>query len=355
MRQVLSLVVVLTLATAAGLAAVDLYRESAREAAPHQVEQIPAACIPFAEPIVDRPIDKASGDQACGLPGVQDEVSAESTQHGLQNRIKNNFCAWQGMDPALVTMRSFKALNDNMPPMPGGRRGQPLPTKTQRDTLKAIHITTEGDTIGEGSFVQFRAFLLEGHFGGSETVNCGNTKRQSVDIHLAFVEAKPTTLNLADHQATECTSISAELSPHHRPIDWDILGRMTKSPAAEKLIGALARLKDEDLVRPLRIRGQLFFDASHTVCSGGRAGAGHPARRSNWEIHPVYSIHVCDFTTFASCPIDNKDRWKPLSEVLRADDDEGGRGVPATGQDTEGPQTKRPVAGPGPRYAEKSK
>jgi hypothetical protein len=71
-------------------------------------------------------------------------------------------------------------------------------------------------------------------------------------IHLALVTVKPTTLNLTTVGATECTSVTAELSPHHRPIEWDILGPMTKSPAAQKLTGAQTKRKDEDLQRRKR-------------------------------------------------------------------------------------------------------
>ena len=31
----------------------------------------------------------------------------------------------------------------------------------------------------------FVAYLFEGHFGGAESVNCGSSQRQVVEIHLA--------------------------------------------------------------------------------------------------------------------------------------------------------------------------
>jgi hypothetical protein len=33
--------------------------------------------------------------------------------------------------------------------------------------LNGLYTTTNGDTVGEGSYVQFVAYILEGHFGGA--------------------------------------------------------------------------------------------------------------------------------------------------------------------------------------------
>ena len=70
-------------------------------------------------------------------------------------------------------------------------------------------------------------------------------------------------MDLKNRGPVECASVTAEIRPHHRPIDWDLLGRMTGTPAAQKLVKAQQKLADENLQRPLRIRGHLFFDASH--------------------------------------------------------------------------------------------
>ena len=83
-------------------------------------------------------------------------------------------------------------------------------------------------------------------------------------------------LDLKNRGPVECSSVTAEISPHHRPIDWDFLGRMTGTPAAQKLVKAQQKLVDEDLQRPLRIRGHLFFDASQIV-QGERANLWKPS------------------------------------------------------------------------------
>ena len=94
----------------------------------------------------------------------------------------------------------------------------------------------------------------------------------------------------------------------------DLLGLMTGTPAAQKLIKAQQKLADEDLQRPLRIRGHLFFDASHRLCKGTSPTTGNPPRRSGWEIHPVYSIDVCEFKTLTTDGVDREDVWMPLAE-----------------------------------------
>ena len=66
----------------------------------------------------------------------------------------------------------------------------------------------------------------------------------------------------------------------------------------------------------LRIRGHLFFDASHGLGKGNEPTSGNPPRRSGWEIHPVYSIEVCDFKTLATCRFDREDVWTPLADWL---------------------------------------
>ena len=63
---------------------------------------------------------------------------------------------------------------------------------------------------------------------------------------------------------------------------------------------------------PVRIRGPLFFDASHVPCAPDKEA--NPARLWLWEIHPVYAIDVCSETTIAACRIDDESLWTPLNE-----------------------------------------
>jgi hypothetical protein len=89
---------------------------------------------------------------------------------------------------ALATEFSFKRLQAAAED--AGVTGVPA----DRSVLKALHTTTEGDTIGEGSVVQLIGFLIKGKFsnvGTGETVNCKLPDREENDIHLNVVKDKP--------------------------------------------------------------------------------------------------------------------------------------------------------------------
>jgi hypothetical protein len=82
-------------------------------------------------------------------------------------------------------------------------------------------------------------------------------------------------------------------------------------------VKAQQKLADDNLQRPMRFKAQLMFDASHSLCtSSGHATGGDPPRRAWWDLHPVYSIDVCNATSLATCAADNEARWKPLREAL---------------------------------------
>ena len=91
----------------------------------------------------------------------------------------------------------------------------------------------------------------------------------------------------------ECNSTTAEMSPHYRPPGWTP-DRLTK------------------LGKPVRIRGQLFYDNSHKPCTPGHTP--NPHRVSLWEIHPVYSIDVCKSSDIDECRknSNNDAEWAPV-------------------------------------------
>ena len=278
-------------------------------------DPLPATCNPFGALATVRPVD-----QSCGLQGSPAGTSGQKAQ----DRVKNNLCAFQDRAPAPVTRRTFDRLQTLTPSkaaLPWGTRTNIPASDAARAPLQGLYTTTEGDTVGEGAYVEFVAFILEGHFGGAESVNCDLTTRQNVDVHLALVTNKPSTLDLTNDD-TECSSITAEITGHRRPIDWEFLGRMTSAVPGQKLIAAQRKLGDEDLKRPVRVRGQLMFDASHGLCDrNGHRTASNPARRAGWEIHPVYAIDVCHASTLATCTVDNPARWTPLDQFLQVGPD----------------------------------
>jgi hypothetical protein len=235
-------------------------------------DPLPASCNPFGDLGIPRSID-----MTCGLS----DAPSGSDLDKAQNRVKNNLCATAGGAPVTVTRFTFDQLQNKTPAknvLPWGARDR-IPTEANRSLLKNLHTTTDGATIGEGSFAQFVAFILEGHYGGKEMVNCEDSHRPSIDIHLALVTDRPTSLDLTS-PATECTSVTAETIPHRRPIAWETLGHLVGTKPGQKLTGAQVRLADQDLQWPVRIRGQLLFDASHSLCANGAPTRGNPARRT---------------------------------------------------------------------------
>lgn len=274
-------------------------------------------CNPFGDLGLSRHIDSL-----CGLDGDESGNDADKAQ----DRVKNNLCACQDSDPVTITRFSFDQLQKNTPSksaLPWGRTDNIPASDQARMTLHDLYTTTNGDNIGESSYVQFVAYILEAHFGSKETVNCKQTHRPDLDIHIALVTDRPSTLDLTDYN-TECSSVTAEMIPHRRPIAWESMGNMQgNSQSGEKLSGAQDVLANVHLAdRPVRRRGQLMFDASHSICSGGTPAPRSPARRAGWEIHPIYSLDVCSSTSLTACKAENDHSWTPLDQWLKGE--EGG-------------------------------
>ena len=93
--------------------------------------------------------------------------------------------------------------------------------------------------------------------------------------------------------ASECLSVTAEMSPHFRPAAWSTLDLKTPTE------------------NPVRVTGQLFYDNSHKACVNGK---GSPPRSTVWEIHPAYQLEVCNGTTAAACQQDDASAWMPYDK-----------------------------------------
>jgi hypothetical protein len=184
-------------------------------------------------------------DGDCAARGAQ----ANDSPEGLQNLAKNNFCAATPTPgPALVTFISFKKLQqklDQKAPEAKHWNAQHLPAN--RSVLLGVYTTSEHATIGEGSIVKFAAWLMKLRPGHHESCNCNRDGDDMNDMHLVLSSS-------SDRENTpECTSVTAEISPHFRPDQWD---------------GATL-LKAND--HPLRFTGQLMYDAAHRPCSANPA------------------------------------------------------------------------------------
>jgi hypothetical protein len=242
-----------------------------------------AGCsYPFADIAVQHSIDSD-----CGILGNSKADAANQAQ----NKAKNNFCATG--DPIAVTPADLVNLQAAVltAKIPFGDTHN-LPA--DRSVLVNLAKTAGGTPIGEGSKVVLVALVEKAHYSdvpsaaekakgkGGESVNCNEFLDDTNDIHIPLVQTS---------DADECTSVTAEMSPHGRPAGW--------TPAALNQPGQV-----------VRVTGNLFFDGSHRPCTAGHPQS--PKRASLWEIHPVYAIDICTGTTIADCPVGDDSKWHAL-------------------------------------------
>lgn len=237
---------------------------------------VPGCDLPFKSIAVKQPIDNI-----CPIGGA-----AKGGAQLAQDQAKNNFCA--AGDPVIVTFDTFAQLQGaaEAKSIPFGI-GTHLPP--DRSLLKdLVELGSPPVKIGEGSLVRLVAFIVEAHHSNvskGESVNCKKSGKPANDIHIVLGQA-------AD--ADPCESVTAEISPHYRPTSWDGLETYKLS------------------TRPVRMTGQLFFDASHKPCTAGKRAS--PPRMAIWEIHPVYALDVCKKTAVADCKADDESVWVPLDQ-----------------------------------------
>src|ERR1051325_9541439 len=65
---------------------------------------------------------------------------------------------------------------------------------------------------------------------------------------------------------------------------------------------------------PFRFTGPLFLDSDHEPSRADGTG-GSPDRASVWEVHPLYNIEICKFTSKNKCDPSNpanKKSWVTL-------------------------------------------
>jgi hypothetical protein len=226
-------------------------------------------------------------DKVCPIGG-----DATEPPHILQNEQKNNLCATGS--PRTITRDVFLRLQEaaKAKHIKFGDRNDLPP---DRAPLRGI-VDEQGTPIGEGTLVQYVAFISEArhsNVSSGESVNCGRHGAAKNDIHLDLSRS-------LDEDA--CESVTAEISPHFRPDSWFRLAGTGSVRKREAPLGD----------HPVRIRGPLFFDASHVPCTSH--SEANPARASIWEIHPVYAVDVCSETTISACKIDDESLWTPLNE-----------------------------------------
>lgn len=220
----------------------------------------------------DRPID-----QTCPPFG---NAPANKKGSRAQNRAKNNFYATG--DPVTMTAGVFKMLQKQVEDrsIPHGSDSA-LPADR---SILANFFNDRGVVIGEGMVVRYVARVITAHYsntGNGESVNCGEPNQEPNDIHIALGN---------NENDDECTSVTAEISPHFRPEPWTAMDGYAFEG------------------RPIRLTGQLLFDGSHVPCRPGKET--RPKRVSTWEIHPVYAIDVCKSKQLARCRASDESIWQ---------------------------------------------
>ena len=278
--------------------------------APHDARPAPAAAPPQAEsfePGCTLPFDaikvKQEIDGKCPMGGHSALIKG-SQPHIEQNLAKNNFCV--DGPPTTISYKAFVALQTAVNNMKGLVWGSGEKMPTDRSVLQNLSIKdgTRSLTVGEGSKVSFAGFVMAYEFADAakgEDVNCDLSGDSNNDIHMTLRTTPGLILKRpAGTTDPRCNSVSAEVSPHFRPDAWDKLASASSNAVFKKY--------------PLRVTGSLTFDAEHKPCTNGKPASGSPVRISVWEIHPVYAVDVCKFTTLARCDPANNSAWTPFDK-----------------------------------------
>jgi hypothetical protein len=219
-------------------------------------------------------------DDSCTADGA----AKPDTPQSAQNDAKNNFCSTSA--PVNIDFDVLRQLQqDAAKPGSGITFGSDGQLPKDRTVLR--NLPTKAGSFSEGDVVRIVAFVIDAHgsnLSGGESVNCKQSNAENNDIHIVLGQNGP--------NDDECLSVTAEMSPHFRPEVWspDVLNQHN------------AHL--------YRFTGQLFFDASHRPCSGGK---GSPKRSSLWEVHPVYAVDICTDKNNA-CKVDSDENWVSLAE-----------------------------------------
>jgi len=235
--------------------------------------------LPFASIERPHPIDDAcpaSGNSPAGSP------------QAMQNQAKNNFCA-AADKPVNIDFDVLHQLQQDVSTN-GISFGSDPQLPKDRSLLRQL--PTKAGSIGEGTVVRLAAFVINAHasnVGSGESVNCKRPDAESNDIHIV--------LGQNSNQDDECSSVTAEMSPHFRPDIWD------------------PTTLNQNNAHLYRFTGQLFFDASHRPCTGGTGP--NPKRSSLWEIHPVYAVDICTDAS-NNCVVDSDANWVSLSDFVGA-------------------------------------
>jgi hypothetical protein len=237
----------------------------------------PACTLPFDSIKEHHPID-----DSCSADGA----AQPDTPQSAQNDAKNNFCSTDA--PVNIDPDVLRQLQQDVSKAGSGVTfGSDGQLPKDRSVLRDL--PTKAGPLSEGTVVRLVAYIMDAHYSnvsGGESVNCKQSGKENNDIHIVLADSAT--------EKDQCNSVTAEMSPHFRPEAWDPTDLNQKN----------AHL--------YRFTGQLFFDASHRPCSGGK---GSPKRSSLWEIHPVYALDIC-MDPGNNCTVDSDQNWVSFAEEM---------------------------------------
>lgn len=132
----------------------------------------------------------------------------------------------------------------------------------------------------EGTGVIVSAFLLRARAEGKESCNCGLSKRADTDVHMVLVSEMPGSKTKEEMDASEGTSVTAEITPRVRGANEKWLYRNVNDLEGSYIrVTGLLMLDTGHLPQGLRLPGERFHQ---------------PLKRAtNWEVHPITNIEVC--------------------------------------------------------------
>jgi hypothetical protein len=232
----------------------------------------------------------------CGNCGVvsSNAQPAEVASKAAQSHSKNNFCA----DTSKITAVTFTDLRAfQAQAATNGLVSTDLPDRSK------LVVKLNGSSLAEGSVVRLVAWVQDAHLSdcaAGEEVNCKISGSAHSDIHIVLVDPAS-----GGREQDECSSVTAEMSPHFRPSPWSQLNK--KIPTSNVI----------------RVTGPLFFDNAHVPCGGltkvttGPKKDRAPFRSSLWELHPVYQFEVCAETDATKCNGNDPSVWKAYDQWVK--------------------------------------
>ncbi len=202
-----------------------------------------------------------------------------------------------GDAPTVLTLDDFESLQEQADERLGGNQKNLAAAK--RKKLKNLQVPS-GATVGEGSLVEVRAFIV-----GLEKRPSANTSGESVNCRLKGTVNNDFHIPIARHWGdSEFEGIVVEMIPQNRHAKWSV-GRLKE----------VARQQ-----RQVRVRGGLFYDNEHFVNDDvDNPISGQPAPFSLWEVHPVTELLVCK-TPKKKCDPSDQGLWEPLEAASDLDE-----------------------------------